>query len=230
MASQSQTAESEEFCKAGIRIRDSRHIYTGEQPRGKALAWAVQFAVEDARAYSLGELANRWAEVKRFASDAGLGPDVPPRFDRVTVRSPRFVIADRVYVGSVERHCLSNLQAEARAYLELYVTQGVMRTNGVTLDFVVHRTAPRVSVIAELHPSFLYQLFHLTAEMGWQLHKCCGCPKLFVASRRDKKWCSNLCQATNWKLENPKRRRLKKLKSKGKSTHTQKGTRHGQKR
>ena len=231
MARQNQTADQEEFRKAGIRIRDTRHIYSGAQPEGKALAWVLQFALEDARTYSLGELSNRWEEVQRFASDAGLGPDAPPRFDRVTVRSAsRMVSANLVYVGSSERQFISQMQTAVRACLELYVTQGLMRTNGITLDFVVRRDVPRVAVYADLQPSFLYQLFHLTAEMGWQIHKCCGCPRLFVASRRDKKWCSNLCQATDWKRTHPKRRRPKKRTPKKKSTQTRKGARHGKKR
>jgi len=59
--------------------------------------------------------------------------------------------------------------------IETYLKQGWTRANSVTLDLVVIKSAPRVSVIANLEPSFLYQFFHLLSDLGPRIHQCRGC-------------------------------------------------------
>ena len=211
---------SNEFRKAGERIQDARGIYKGGRPAAKALAWALNFSQEDPTTYSHGEWSNKWAEVKRFAQDAGLGQDEPPITHAVKVR----VWPELAFPGSIEKRALRTMQCEAKAYFEIYVKKGQVRTNGILLDLSVSKAVSRVSVLADLHPSFLYQVFHLLADCGPRIRQCQGCERFFLAGRSDKKWCSGICQATIWKREHPRARGKKQPTSK------KRGKRHGTKK
>ena len=203
-----QRRQVEEFTKAGARIQRQRGVYGGSRPA--ALAWLLTFAQEDARTYSLGELSDRWEEVKRFAHDGGLGFAEPPLSNQAGARP--------VIPGPRDKHTILMLQQELKAYLDIYIEHGEVRTNGVTIDMLVRRAPPGLSVNADAHPAFLYQAFHLLGEIGQRIRKCRRCQKLFLAGRSDKTFCSGTCQATKWKADHsekkaqvkPKKKRLRK--------------------
>ncbi|MBS0158598.1 MAG: hypothetical protein JSS26_08405 [Nitrospira sp.] len=204
-----------EFRKAGERILAQRGVYGGA--RHAALVWLLTFAQENPTEYSTGEGANRWEELKRFAFDAGLGPDEPPISNQISVRWPgdkraRFgeepplstpaeAVHSPFYPG-MQRE-LAKFQMELRDYLERYVKSGGVSINGLTLDLHVTNSTEGVLVSSWLHPCFFYQAFHLLGELGPRIRKCEGCARLFLAGRSDKKWCSGLCQAKTYKRMNP---------------------------
>jgi ribosomal protein S27AE len=218
--------ETDEFRKAGERIRKQRSLYKGARPA--ALAWVVEFAQREIDTYSLGELSDRWEEVKRFSLDAGVGQDDPQSIRATRVRNtlpgrlanPFTEI--RQSPGSAERAFLQMLQQELNAYLGLYVSQGEVRTNGVVLDLVVRKGSSMMAISADLHPSFLYQFFNLLADFGANIKTCRRCPRLFLAKRSDRQWCSGTCQVTQWKIDHPESKAAKQT--------SPKGDKHGKKR
>lgn len=226
-----QRRRNDEFGKAGERILKQRGVYGGARPA--AAVWLLTLCQEKAGTYSLGELSNRWEEVKRFSIDGGLGPDEPPLSNQggVLLALPgRFAdrfTASRPFPGPGERETLGMLQEDLKATIEAYVTQGWAHTGKDKFDFIVKKDSPGVSVVAELYPACLYQTLHLLGEIGHRIRKCRRCKRLFLAGRSDKAYCSGTCQAMKWKDEHPRKVKKKKPKQ---TMRKKKGGKHGTKR
>jgi len=218
-STEKQRRQAEEFNKAARRILAQRRVYRGARPA--ALVWLLTFAQDDVTKYSFGEWADRWAEVKRFALDGGLGlvgatlsnqdgvrPTLPGRF-----ASP--FTATRSFPGPGEKEIFITLQQDIKGDLDAYVDQGSATTFDLTIKPKVGKDAPRISVQSKDYSiGFQYQAFHLIGELGPRIRKCRRCQRLFLAVRSDKKYCAGTCQAMTWKDEHPPETTRKKPKGK----------------
>jgi hypothetical protein len=222
---EAQRQRVEEFTKAGARILSQRGVYGGARPA--ALAWLLTFVQDDLRIKSFGEWADRWAEVKRFALDGGLGSNEPPLSDQegLSLTLPgRFsspFTASRSFPGPGEKDALILLQQAIKSDLDTYVDQGSATTFALAIKLTVRKEAPRIEVeSADITVAFQYQAFHLIGELGTRIRRCRRCQRLFLAGRSDKQFCSGTCQAMMWKDEHPPKR-TRKTKPKGR--HLKKG-------
>jgi hypothetical protein len=208
-----QRRDVEEFTKAARRILAQRGVYGG--PRPAALAWLLAFVQDDLTTYSFGEWSDRWAEVKRFSIDAGLGQSVVPLSNQES----------RSFPGPGEKDAMLTLQQVMKGDIDAYVNQGAATTFALKIRLHLRKDAPRVIVqSANREDSFQFQAFHLLADIGARIRRCRRCQRLFLAGRSDKEFCSGNCQALQYKREHP----LKKTKPKPKGKRLRKGgARHG---
>jgi hypothetical protein len=211
-----------EFQKAGARIMAQRKQYGSARPG--ALAWVLQFAQEKLRDLSAGGSADRLEEVKRFSLDAGIGEALAQGDARDSLLLMDATVETELPASCIPLSVLLRLQEEAHAILTNYMSNQPGLTVHLPVSYELTGRRVRLHLHDQRH-GFLLHLFHLLADLGPRVKRCeyGPCGKLFLAGRKDKQFCSALCQAMQWKVVNQTRTAPKgKTKPKG-------GTRHGTK-
>ena len=213
-----------EFQKAGLRIMAQRKQYGSARPG--ALAWTLQFAQEKLRDLSAGGIADRLEEVKRFSVDAGIGEAIAQGDARDSLLLMDVQVETELAASSIPLSVLLRLQEEVHAILNDYVSgRSGLTVPHLTVSYEL--TDRRVLVhLHDLRDGFLLHLFHLLADLGSRVKFCAygRCRELFLAGRKDKQFCSALCQAMQWKTAHPTMTTPKRtIKPKG-------GKHHGAKR
>jgi hypothetical protein len=226
-------AEELELQKAGLRIQNQAGQYGGARPA--ALAWLVAFLQDDHTKYSTGDWTLRWWEVVRFCGDGGLPPQ-EPRLCNLTSITGR---AEGVYTNialapsEAARFWMICLKTSSLTGLKHYVAGRALSTGDQPMSFIVRKGTPGLAAtVPHYDAAFTYQLINLVAEFGPRLGQCRYCKTIYLAGRSDKRFCSAVCQAMQYKADHPKTQLAKTSKPtvKGKKQPTKKGGSHGTKR
>lgn len=176
-----------EFVKAGRRILKERGVYGGERP--SALAWLLRLVQDELPDLSQGQLSDRFMEVMSFGMD-GVSRDSSLSVEASLPQDPlSFLI---------------KLQSELRGLVNEFLMEGKAELPSLTVKLEVWQSRQGVVVNADLRTSFLYQSAHLLGELGSRVRRCKNCPKIFIAGRTDKRFCSGRCQVSDWHHEHPK--------------------------
>jgi hypothetical protein len=203
----------DELVKARRRLLAQRGQYGSA--RASAMAWVLKFArtklepPDDPETLGRGGMLDLYEELTRFSYDAGLEGD-PHLLPNMLAPTYRFFAA-----GTREVDVLTRVQGQMRTLLNNYVAghgveiQSLSGSLELGKSFVVgDPPTPRVRLhINKMDQAVRYYAMHLLAEWGPRIKRCGHCEHLFLASRRDKAFCSGSCQATRYKKDHTGRPR-----------------------
>lgn len=197
-------------------------------PRSQALAWAAWFSEHSIEWDSLRLLQKRFRELARFSYDVGASGCGHVPMIRVVEFNALFnrrdtsdQMANDAWLFNLVREGQEAIQTTLIEFFKFRRMTEVHGIDGYELRLTFpahfslenHDSCNRLVSTLKMRDAVEFQLVNLLVDLGTRFHTCAGCSGLiFCGCRRDKRYCSNRCQAKHYKhKKNIKRQHVDRL-------------------